>query len=69
MEELTLQTEIGEMTAVFESTEIDVCNTIYTAHFKEKPSVVVQADSIDEAIEELHSLLEVVLEVEKKEGI
>lgn len=54
------------MTGVFEGTDINCWQTVYTAFFKEKPSVIVQANSVNEAIEELYRGLEVVLEFEKE---
>lgn len=65
--ELKIQTEIGEMTGVFESTAINCYQEVWTAWFKEKESVVVQANSVNEAIDELHRSLEVLLEFEREE--
>jgi len=44
--ELTLETTIGKLTGVFLSTPINCYQNVYTAYLKEKPSVIVQADSI-----------------------
>lgn len=64
--ELKIQTEIGEMTGVFECTQINCYQDRYTAWFKEKPSVIVEADNVPEAINELHISLEVLLEFERE---
>lgn len=61
-EELKLQTEVGEMTALFELEQ----NT-YVAWFKEMPEVIVQANSIGEAINELHISLEAINEYKNYE--
>lgn len=64
--ELKIQTEIGQMTGVFESHPINCYQDYYVAWFKEKPSVIVQADTIEEAIEELNLSLHVILEFESE---
>lgn len=63
--ELKIRTSIGIMTAMFEGYDINCWQTIYTAWFKEKPSCIVEASSINAAIDELHKSLEVLLEFEK----
>lgn len=62
--ELKLKTEMGEVTACFVSSPISLMKNIYTGWIKEKPGVIVQADSIDEAIDELHISLKFMMEVE-----
>lgn len=62
--ELKLQTQIGELTAVFVCEPANCWKDSYTAWFKEKPSVVTQADSVQEAIDNLHDGLKLILEVE-----
>lgn len=64
--ELKIQTEIGQLTGVFESDPISCYQDIWTAWFKEKPSVIVEADSVNEAIEELLISLKVLLEYENE---
>ena len=64
--ELKIKTVVGELTAVFESFPINCYQDIYTAWFKEKPRVVVQADSVNEAIDELHKSLEAWLRYEQE---
>lgn len=66
MEELIINTEIGQLTAVFECHPLNAWTNAYTAWIKEKPSVVVQARSINEAIDELHTSLKVILEFENE---
>lgn len=61
--ELKLQTEIGEMTAIFVQ---DILSTDYTAWFKEKPNVIAQGENISEAIESLHKILNMILVVENE---
>ena len=64
--ELKLKTEIGEVTAVFVSNPINAYKNVYTAWIIEKPGVIVQSDSIGEAIDDLHKSLSLMLEVENK---
>jgi len=64
--ELTLETSSGKLTGVFLSTPINSYQNVYTAWLKEKPGVIVQADSINEAIDEIFVSLEMFLEVEKR---
>jgi len=65
--ELKLKTEIGEMTGVFEATAINCYTDVYTAWFKEKPSIIVEANSVNEAIDELYISLKALLEFENEE--
>jgi hypothetical protein len=67
--ELKIQTEIGELTGVFAQDPIDVLHCSYTAWFKEKPEVIVEANSINEAINELHISLKIILDYEKENNI
>lgn len=64
--ELKIQTIAGELTAVIESYPINCYQDIYIGTFKEKPRVVVQADSVSEAIDELHISLKVWLRYEQE---
>jgi hypothetical protein len=66
--ELKIQTAIGEMTGVFESHPINSYQDYYVAWFKEKPSIIVQADSINEGIDELMISLKVMLDFEISEN-
>jgi len=60
--ELKLKTKIGELTAIFESEPINCYQDVYVAWFKEQPSIIVQANSVNEAIDELYISLDVLLE-------
>ena len=64
--ELKLQTQIGELTAVFVCEAENCYQNVYTAWFKEKAGVVVQSISVQKAIDDLHSSLKLMLEVENK---
>lgn len=64
--ELKLKTEIGDVTAVFVSSPVNAYKNAYTAWIIEKPGVIVQSDSVGEAIDDLHISLRMMLEVEKK---
>lgn len=66
--ELKLQTVYGELTGVFEATPLNCYQDVYTAWLKEKPSVIVQANSVSEAIDELHISLEVMMDFENDEA-
>ncbi len=61
--ELKVETQIGELTAVFVK---DPNNIGYTAYFREKRNIIVEGDTIPEAIENLQNLLSTVLEYEKE---
>lgn len=63
--EIVLETSSGKMTGVFVSNPISLIKNVYTAWIKEKPGVIVQADSVDEAIDDLYVALAMMLEVEK----
>lgn len=63
--ELKLQTRLGELTGVFESIPINSYQDEYLAWFKEKPSIIVQANSVNEAIDELYISLNVLLDYEE----
>ncbi len=62
--ELKLKTEIGELTGVFQQ---DILTSGYTAWFKEKDNIIAQGDNLTEAIDNLHEILNVVLEFEKED--
>lgn len=64
--ELKLKTDFGEMTAVFISSAINCYQDAYTAYFKEKPSVVVQAYSVNEAVNGLYKSLDTTTKYEKR---
>lgn len=64
--ELTLETPYGKLTGVFLGMPISCYQTIYTAWIKEKPSVIVQADSVNEAIDELFISLNYMVEIENR---
>jgi hypothetical protein len=66
MEELKIQTIIGSLTAIFITTHINCYQYIVTAYFKEKPSVIVEANSINDAINKLHNALIIILDYEKE---
>ncbi len=51
--ELKIQTAIGEMTGVFETSAISPQENICTAWFKGKPGFVVQGKDVNDAVEEL----------------
>jgi hypothetical protein len=57
--ELKLQTKFGELTGVFMSEPRNCYQDIHTAWFKEQPNVIVQANSVSEAIDELYISLHV----------
>lgn len=61
--ELKLKTDVGELTAVFVSDQMNN-KTVYTAWLEEYPGVVTQADSIQEAMDELPKILDMWIEVE-----
>jgi len=63
--ELRLETEIGVLTGIFDITPINCYSNVYTAWFKEKPHIIVQSDSINNAITELKTSLHVMLDYEK----
>lgn len=64
--ELKIQTDIGELTGIFELYPIDLDRSVYLAYFKEKSSVIVEAESIPEAINELLISLNILTEHEKR---
>jgi len=64
--ELILETPTGKLTGVFLSTPINSYQSVYTAWLKEKPGVIVLANNINEAIDELFVSLNFMLEVEKQ---
>lgn len=61
---IPLSTAQGVLTAVFCVDAVNCYKDVYTAWFKEKPSVIVQACSVTEAIEELHVSLKYMLDYE-----
>jgi len=63
--ELKFKTDVGELTAVLLSDTIDGgSKTVWTAWIKEYAGVITQADSIQEALEELPRALDLMLEVQ-----
>ncbi len=62
MTELKIQTKIGEMTVIFESIPINCYENIYTAWLKEKPSVIVESNSIENAINEIYISLDLIID-------
>ena len=66
MEELKIQTEVGEMTAIFESYPLFAYQNYYVAWFKEMPEVIVQANNINDAIDELLISLVVLVDYRNK---
>ena len=58
-----VKTKIGELTAIFIQ---DKETGGYTAYFAEKPPVIADADTIEEAIEQLKESLDLILEYEEK---
>lgn len=65
--ELKINTEIGILHAIFVGLPINCYQDIYTAWFKERPTIIVQADTINEAVEELLISLNLVLKYEQRE--
>lgn len=65
--ELKIQTEIGELTGVFAQDPIDIMHNTYTAWFKEKPGCIVEGNSVNQCIDELHLSLKVILEMEAED--
>lgn len=64
-EEQEIQTDSGGMTIIYEITPING-EDIYIAWFKEKPEIIVEARSFNEAKEELLISLKVWLDHENK---
>lgn len=63
--ELKFKTDVGELTAVLLSDTIDGgSKTVWTAWIKEYAGVITQADTIQEALEELPRILDLFLRVQ-----
>ncbi len=68
MLELKIQTEIGELTGVFDVYPLNCYEDSCVAWFKEK-NILVEAKNINDAIDELLISLKVVLEYEKSKQV
>ena len=64
MIELQLNTDVGELTAIFISDTIDNHKTVWTGWIKEYPGVITQAETIEEAMNQLPGILDMLLKVE-----
>jgi Fic family protein len=62
-ERLNIQTDYGELTAIFISSPINEFKNTYTSWFEEFPNIIVGADTIEESIKQLKITLDVVLTI------
>lgn len=66
--ELLLDTPVGKLTGVFMRYPINCYKDIYVAYFKEMPKIVVQSNSLHEAIDELYISLDAIERYKKRKN-